>query len=74
MLTLNAAFKQVLGEALEPLGFVKIKTKHPYYVRAVTDEIINVVTIKEVWSGYPTEKRLINNSIGHTIMLLPKLH
>ena len=74
MLTLNAAFKQVLGEALEPLGFVKIKTKHPYYVRAVTDEIINVVTIKEEWSGYPTEKRLINNSIGHTIMLLRKFH
>ena len=57
MLTLNAAFKQVFGEALEPLGFVKIKTKHPYYVRAVTDEIINVVTIKEEWSGYQTEKR-----------------
>lgn len=57
MLTLNAAFKQVFGEALEPLGFVKIKTKHPYYVRAATNEIINVVTIKEEWSGYPTEKR-----------------
>ena len=56
-LSLNAAFKQVFGKALEPLGFVKIKTKHPYYVRAVTDEIINVVTVKEEWSGYPTEKR-----------------
>lgn len=56
-LTLNAAFKQVFGKALEPLGFVKIKSKHPYYVRAVTDEIINIVTIKEEWSGYPTEKR-----------------
>lgn len=56
-LTMNAAFKQVFGEALEPLGFVKVKTKHPYYVRAVTDEIINVVTIKEEWSGYPNEKR-----------------
>ena len=46
-LTLNAAFKEVFGPELEKLGFVKIKTTHPYYVRAVTDEIINVITIKE---------------------------
>lgn len=43
-LTLNAAFKQVFGEALEPLGFVKIKSKHPYYVRVVNGEILHVIT------------------------------
>ncbi len=44
-LTLNAAFKKVFGEALEPLGFKKIKSKHPYFVRVVPGgEIIHVIT------------------------------
>ena len=34
-LTLNSAFIKVFGEALEPLGFVKIKSKYPYFVRNV---------------------------------------
>ncbi len=51
-LTLNAAFKQVFGEALEPLGFVKIKSKHPYYVRVVNGEILNIITFNK---DYKTE-------------------
>ena len=43
-LTLNAAFKRVFGEALEPLGFKLIKSKHPYFVKVVSDEIIHYVT------------------------------
>lgn len=43
-LTLNAAFKQVFGAALEPLGYQLIKGKYPYYARVVTDEIIHVIT------------------------------
>ncbi len=43
-LTLNAAFKQVFGEALEPLGFKKIKGRQPYFVRLIGDEIIHVIT------------------------------
>lgn len=42
---LNAAFKKVFGEALEPLGFKLIKSKHPYFVKVVSDEIIHYVTI-----------------------------
>ena len=34
-LSLNAAFKQVFGEALKPLGFKLIKSKYPYFVRVV---------------------------------------
>jgi len=34
-ISLNAAFKQVFGEALEPLGFKLIKSKYPYFVRVV---------------------------------------
>lgn len=44
-LSLNAAFKQVFGEALEPLGFKLIKSKYPYFVRVVSNEIIHYVTI-----------------------------
>jgi hypothetical protein len=43
-MSLNAAFKQVFGEALEPLGFVKVKGRQPYFVRMVGDEIIHVVS------------------------------
>lgn len=50
-LTLNAAFKQVFGEALEPLGFVKIKSKHPYFVRVVNDEILHIITFDKDYPG-----------------------
>lgn len=43
-LTLNAAFKQVFGEALEPLGFKKVKSKYPYYVRVINNEIVQVIS------------------------------
>ena len=46
-LTLKAAFISVFGEALEPLGFVKIKSKHPYYVRVVNGEILNIITFEK---------------------------
>lgn len=45
-LTLNAAFKQVFGETLEPLGFKKIKGRQPYFVRLIGDEIIHVITYR----------------------------
>ena len=45
-LSLNAAFKQVFGEALEPLGFKLIKSKYPYFVRVVPGgEIVHVITL-----------------------------
>lgn len=43
-MSLNAAFKKVFGDALEPLGFKLIKSKYPYFVRVVTDEIIHVIS------------------------------
>lgn len=46
-LTLNAAFKQVFGAALEPLGFVKVKSRYPYYVRLIGDEILHIITFKK---------------------------
>ena len=50
-LTLNAAFKQVFGETLEPLGFVKIKSKHPYFVRVVNEEILHIITFDKDYPG-----------------------
>lgn len=46
IVSLNAAFKKVFGKALEPLGFKLIKSKHPYFVRVVTDEIVHVITFR----------------------------
>lgn len=43
-MSLNAAFIKVFGEALEPLGFKLIKSKYPYFVRVVSDEIIHVIS------------------------------
>ena len=57
-LTLNAAFKQVFGAALEPLGFVKIKSKYPYFVRPIGDEIIQIIAL-EIRS-YDSKYNLIN--------------
>lgn len=50
-LTMNAGFKKVFGEALEPLGFVKAKTKYPYYVRVLNGEVVQVVAVKEEFSN-----------------------
>ncbi|MGN1110203.1 MAG: hypothetical protein ACI4QY_01015 [Oscillospiraceae bacterium] len=52
-MSLNAAFKQVFGEALEPLGFKMIKSKYPYFVRVVPGrEIIHIITYMEMWCPY----------------------
>lgn len=55
-LTLNGAFKQVFGEALEPLGFVKIKNKYPYYVRLIGNDILHIITLRTEWSDDSTIK------------------
>ena len=51
-LSLNAAFKQVFGEALEPLGFKLIKSKYPYFVRVVDNEIIHTITLAKIPAHY----------------------
>lgn len=43
-LTLKTAFIKVFGDALEPLGYKKIKGANPYFVRVIGDEIIHVIT------------------------------
>ena len=55
-LTINAAFKQVFGEALEPMGFKLVKSKHPYFVRVVNGEILHVITYKTEQAQYPEDK------------------
>ncbi len=47
ILSLQKAFKQIYGEALEPLGFKKIKSRYPYFVRVVDGgEIIHIITYR----------------------------
>ena len=51
-MSLNAAFKQVFGEALEPLGFKLVKSKYPYFARVVNGEIIHTITMAKIPSHY----------------------
>jgi len=56
-LNLNAAFKQIFGETLEPLGYKKINGKQPYFVRVVPGgEIIHVITFINEPMRYPWQK------------------
>ena len=55
-MSLNAAFKKVFGEALEPLGFKLIKSKFPYFVRVIGDEIVHVITYVDRATGIKTQK------------------
>ena len=55
-LTLNKAFDIVFGEALKPLGFQKIKSRYPYYIKLVNNEIIHVITYISTTSSVPGKK------------------
>ncbi len=55
-LSLNAAFKLVFGEALEPLGFKLVKSRYPYFVRIINGEILHIITIKTEQASYPEDK------------------
>lgn len=45
-ITLNAAFKQIIGKALEPFGFKVIKGRNPYIVRVINNEILHIITFR----------------------------
>ena len=43
-ISLNAAFKSEYGKYLEPFGFKLIKSKYPYFVRVIDDEVIQIIS------------------------------
>ena len=47
-LTINAAFKQIFGEALELYGFKTVKGRYPYLVRVINNEILHIITFAKV--------------------------
>ena len=57
-LTINAAFKQIFGEALKPFGFKEIKGRHPYLVRVINNEILHIITFYSDDPDYPYDKAL----------------
>ena len=50
-LTLNAAFDIVFGGALNPLGFKKVKSRFPYYVKCMNGEILHIISIVAIKKG-----------------------
>ena len=55
-LTLNSAFVKVFGEALEPLGFVRLKGLKHIFARVKTDDIIQFITIIDKPTGIKGQK------------------
>ena len=57
-LSLDAAFKQVFGAALEPMGFQHIKVeKRSFFVRVIDGEILHIITYRQLQMrkiGYKT--------------------
>ncbi len=58
-LTLNTAFKQIIGKALEPYGFKVIKGRHPYIVRVINNEILHILTFCLANPDYPPDKAFV---------------
>ncbi len=55
MKSLNKAFMEVYGEALARYGFRKVKSRQPYIIRLINDEIVQVITvIREDTADYET--------------------
>ena len=42
--SLQTEFVKYYKEKLEPLGFKKVKGRQPYFVRAVNDEILHIIS------------------------------
>ncbi len=47
-ITIKAAFKEIFGNALKPLGFVYPKLNQPYYIRMVGDDILHIIGIHDM--------------------------
>ena len=62
-MTLNAAFIQVFGEALEPLGFKKIKGRQSYFVRLIGNEIAHIISCRKS-KGHPAVNGVIRPDYG----------
>lgn len=71
--SLNAAFKKVFGEVLEPLGYRLIKGKYPYFVRVVSDEIIHVITYYNDKKCYDINHNYIQIKGGVATVYRPKI-
>ena len=55
MKKIDIPLKNALKEFLEPYGFKKVRGKYPYFVKVINDEIIQVITFRNlIGMGYLT--------------------
>ena len=74
-LTLKAAFVQVFGEALEPLGFKLVKSKYPYYLRVVGEGIIQGFSVsKEKSFDCDPNEEGFSIYVGVSLLSLPLIN
>ncbi len=68
-ISLNAAFKQIFGKLLEPMGFKLIKSKYPYYLRVVGEGIIQAVSFsKEKSLNFDPNEEGVSIYIGISLL------
>ena len=72
-LSLNAAFKSVYGELLEPKGFKLLKSKYPYFVRIIDDEVIQIVSFMKE-KAFDHEYEGFSICIGISLTNLPLIN
>jgi len=72
-LSLNAAFKSVYGELLEPKGFKLLKSKYPYFVRVIDDEVIQIVSFMKE-KAFDHEYEGFSICIGISLTNLPLIN
>lgn len=76
-ISLNAAFKQIFGELLEPMGFKLVKSKYPYYLRVVGEGIIQAVsfTKQKSLNLYPNrEEEEFQIYVGLDLLINPLIN
>ena len=55
MKKIDVPLKNALKEFLEPYGFKKVRGRYPYFVKVINDEIIEVITFRNlIGMGYLT--------------------
>ncbi len=58
-LTINAAIKQVFEGTLKPLGFKRVRSSYPYYVRIVDGKIAHVISVINQKTNNTTQTTII---------------
>lgn len=52
-MTFNSCIKKEIKDKIEPYGFKRAKSKYPYWVRRIGNDVIQVITYMNDWCIKP---------------------